>query len=73
MPDATITVRPDGPYLVQGGFELRDSYGNAFRVSGGVAALCRCGGSSNKPFCDASHSRNGFDADTRATASPNQP
>ena len=68
MSDAKITIRPNGPYLVQGDFTLVDGYGNSFRVSGGLASLCRCGKSANKPFCDTTHARIGFDADTRAAA-----
>ena len=62
MAKAKITVRPNGPYLVQGEFEVRDAAGNVIPVQGGVAALCRCGGSANKPFCDSTHARIGFDA-----------
>lgn len=58
-----ITARPNGPYLVQGDFELYDSTGNKVDVApGATIALCRCGGSTTKPFCDGTHSKIGFKA-----------
>lgn len=63
MSKTTITWTPTGPYLVRGGdFELVDSEGNPVdrgKMSG--VALCRCGMSANKPFCDGAHSKCGFD------------
>ncbi len=62
-----ITVRTNGPYLVQGPIRILDVNGNEFDVSGrDRVALCRCGGSVNKPFCDGTHSKMGFDAATEA-------
>ena len=66
MADVNITVRDNGPYLVRGPIELQDIDGNSFRVEREIIALCRCGGSTNKPFCDGTHSRIGFEAATRA-------
>ena len=66
MADVTITVRQNGPYVVKGPIDLVDAEGNAFRVERETIALCRCGGSTNKPFCDGTHSKIGFDAATRA-------
>lgn len=66
MADVSITVRENGPYFVKGPITLVDAAGDEFRVEREVIALCRCGGSSNKPFCDGTHSRIGFDAATRA-------
>jgi 3-phenylpropionate/trans-cinnamate dioxygenase ferredoxin subunit len=62
-----IKVRFNGPYLVdlsQGGIELTDHEGNSIPLPHGKAnvALCRCGASVNKPFCDGTHSRIGFNA-----------
>jgi CDGSH-type Zn-finger protein len=57
--NVAIFVAPNGPYLVTGGPELR----NTIRPEGASRerfALCRCGGSGNKPFCDGSHRRIGF-------------
>jgi uncharacterized Fe-S cluster protein YjdI len=55
----TIECRPNGPYLVSGVSDLRNSSGEALPTHPTVA-LCRCGGSANKPFCDGTHNRNGF-------------
>jgi CDGSH-type Zn-finger protein len=45
-----------------------DAEGNRFEVPEGTIALCRCGRSQTKPFCDASHRASGFDACERAGA-----
>ena len=66
MAGVTVTVRENGPYLVKGPIQIVDPEGNEFRVEREVVALCRCGGSTNKPFCDGTHSKIGFDAATRA-------
>ncbi len=64
MPAVKITVRKNGPYRVEapeGSVELVDSEGNKFDLTGKPAfSLCRCGGSVNKPFCDGTHSKIGF-------------
>lgn len=62
---ANIKVRDNGPYLVTGEFKLRDSEGNEFKVEGENMALCRCGQSANKPFCDGTH-RDKFESTPRA-------
>ena len=61
MDKVTIQTRPNGPYLVQGPIRLVDADGKEFTVTGERVALCRCGGSTNKPFCDGTHSKIGFD------------
>lgn len=64
-----ITVRPNGPYLVEGPVELHDPTGNKIDTAGQAKiALCRCGGSVNKPFCDGTHSKIGFQAAEAAVA-----
>ena len=65
--EVKITVNGNGPYIVTGQVTLMDADGNAFPVKGTKMALCRCGQSSNKPFCDGTHARNGFDAPTKAS------
>jgi len=59
-----ITVRPNGPFRVEapeGSVELVDADGNQYDISGKPAfSLCRCGESVNKPFCDGTHSKIGF-------------
>lgn len=56
-----VTIEPseDGPYLVKNLGELRNSKGGEITVRKTVA-LCRCGRSSNKPFCDGTHAKEGF-------------
>jgi CDGSH-type Zn-finger protein len=54
----TIKIRENGPYLVEGEFQLLDAQGNEVPIR--KRALCRCGGSTTKPFCDGTHSKIGF-------------
>jgi CDGSH-type Zn-finger protein len=61
-----ITVLDNGPYLVKGPVVLLDADGNEFLTERATVALCRCGGSQNKPFCDGTHSKIGFRAAERA-------
>jgi CDGSH iron-sulfur domain-containing protein 3 len=66
MAEPTITPLPNGPYLVKGTFKIVDPDGNEFPIDKETVALCRCGGSTTKPFCDGTHSRIGFQAASRA-------
>jgi CDGSH-type Zn-finger protein len=68
MADVTIKIRPNGPYLVSGPIDLTDGDGNPIAIPAGKAnvALCRCGASVTKPFCDGTHSKIGFDAAAKA-------
>ncbi|MGQ0484805.1 MAG: CDGSH iron-sulfur domain-containing protein [Hyphomicrobiales bacterium] len=59
MTKPVIECRPDGPFVVKGLAELRNSRGDNLPVRP-VMALCRCGGSANKPFCDGTHAKIGF-------------
>lgn len=69
MTEVTIKARENGPFLVKGPFTLTDADGTVYELPPGTAvALCRCGGSLNKPFCDSTHSRIGFAAAERAVA-----
>jgi len=61
-----IKIRDNGPYVVEGDFTLTDAQGNPIPIV--KKALCRCGGSTTKPFCDGTHSRTGFEAAERAVA-----
>ncbi len=56
----------NGPFLVKGAVSVTDAEGNEFRAERASVALCRCGGSKTKPFCDGTHSRLGFRAAERA-------
>jgi CDGSH-type Zn-finger protein len=61
MADVTIKTRDNGPLLVSGPVNLTDSQGNSFDLTGKEnVALCRCGHSANKPFCDGAHRAAGF-------------
>ena len=63
----TIRIRDNGPCLVDGDdVRVVDAEGNEFAIGRRPFALCRCGHSANKPFCDGSHNREGFEAANRA-------
>ena len=67
MTDETkITALDDGPFLVRGTVIVVDAEGNEFPSERATVALCRCGGSTKKPFCDGTHSKLGFRAAERA-------
>jgi len=55
----TIKIRKDGPYLVSGACELMDHEGKPIEKKDPFA-LCRCGTSKTKPFCDGNHKSCGF-------------
>ena len=65
MNHGTITPTDNGPYLVEGNITLLDAEGNPYEA-GGTIALCRCGLSATKPFCDGSHEKTYFHAVNRA-------
>jgi uncharacterized Fe-S cluster protein YjdI len=57
--ERTVQLRPNGPLFVQGKVRIEDPSGHLIREDTRVA-LCRCGGSENKPFCDGTHRKIGF-------------
>ncbi len=64
-PEVTqLKIRPskNGPYLLSGNVTIKASSGRE-AWHGTKVALCRCGGSQNKPFCDGTHARNGFQSE----------
>ena len=65
-----IKVRANGPYRVSGPVTVIDADGNEYDLAPhtkkGTIVLCRCGGSTTKPFCDGTHSELGFCAAERA-------
>jgi CDGSH-type Zn-finger protein len=65
-PDARATITPyrDGPLLVRGDFRLLDQDGAEIDPGRRTIALCRCGKSALKPFCDGTHKRSGFTAES---------
>jgi len=72
MSDIKVTVRANGPYRVEGdGIKVCDEAGNVYGLGGRtVVSLCRCGQSQNKPFCDGTHSKVGFVAESKARDLP---
>ena len=61
-----INALDNGPYLVKDPVVVVDAEGNEFPSEHETIALCRCGASTNKPFCDGTHSKVGFRAAERA-------
>lgn len=69
MTQVRIKVMKSGPYLVEGPVELVDHAGGRFEVpSAKAVALCRCGQSARRPFCDGTHSRCGFQSEETASS-----
>lgn len=68
MADVRIRLRDNGPLVVEGPIELVDAEGKPFPVDSSkpAIALCRCGASANRPFCDGSHNQCGFEGAERA-------
>lgn len=71
MAATKITVTSNGSIRIEGDFAIFDPEGNEFGLGGRTAiSLCRCGHSQNKPFCDGSHKRVGFQHEVHARALP---
>ncbi len=64
--EPTITAYRDGPLLVRGPFRLQDQEGNEIVVERRTVALCRCGKSRIRPFCDGTHKLTRFRAPSEA-------
>ena len=61
MGEVTVQTLKNGPLLVKGPIQLLDAQGKPMTVQEGQSiALCRCGHSATKPFCDGSHQKAGF-------------
>jgi CDGSH-type Zn-finger protein len=74
--EAVITPYRDGPLLVRGPFRMTDQDGNEIEIDRETVALCRCGKSRMRPFCDGTHKLVRFKApstleDGRAPAAAN--
>ena len=66
-PQVKIIVRENASYLVEGPVTIVDADGNEYDISKKKrVSLCRCGGSTTKPFCDGTHSKIGFTGAERA-------
>ena len=60
---AKVTINANGSIRIEGDFTIHDPEGNMFGLGGRTSiTLCRCGQSSNKPFCDGTHKRIGFES-----------
>jgi CDGSH-type Zn-finger protein len=68
-PSVTITTYEDGPLIVRGEFAVLTQDGETIDPGRRTVALCRCGLSARKPFCDGTHKAIGF----RADSAPQQP
>ena len=67
MADISVQVLDNGPLLVTGEFDLQDGSGGGMtKDEGRPIALCRCGQSDDKPFCDGSHKNCGFSSSVKA-------
>ncbi len=71
----TVRCRENGPLVVQGALKIVDHLGNEFVIPPGkeTVALCRCGHSKNKPFCDGAHKQAGFQAANLGSVPPAPP
>jgi CDGSH iron-sulfur domain-containing protein 3 len=67
-----IRVRDNGPYHIPGTVSVVDVNGNVIRTEADLA-LCRCGHSGDKPFCDGSHRHAGFESSVRADDGSSNP
>ena len=72
MADVTIRVLENGPYLAKGDVDIVDASGHPIPQPERGWALCRCGASTTKPFCDGTHSKIGFKAAMEAVEKEEQ-
>jgi CDGSH-type Zn-finger protein len=71
LAETKVTVRDNGPLRLEGEFTICDMQGGVFGLAGRtVISLCRCGLSENKPFCDGSHKKGGFQSVVTARELP---
>ena len=73
MEKPSIMTRANGPYLVKGPVRLIDADGKEYTLSSETIALCRCGHSANKPFCDGTHSRIGLPGEREGSLTTARP
>lgn len=72
MPKTKITVNNNGSLIIDGDFQIVDKNGNEYKLGGrDKVSLCRCGRSTNKPFCDGSH-RGHFEHEAEAFDLPSK-
>jgi CDGSH-type Zn-finger protein len=71
MADTKVVIRNNGPIRIEGSFTIHDQTDKEYGLAGRtVISLCRCGHSANKPFCDGSHARVGFESTCEAHELP---
>lgn len=71
MATTDVKINNNGPIIISGEFELKDAGGKSYDLGGRKQiGLCRCGASANKPFCDGSHNRAGFQSTVEAHTLP---
>ncbi len=72
MAEFVVRCRPNGPLVIEGEVRVLDHEGNAFATNPAkpVVALCRCGASERKPFCDGAHNKIAFQASNTAPPAP---
>jgi CDGSH iron-sulfur domain-containing protein 3 len=69
----TIRLRKNGPYVVESDdVQIVDWNGSPYTIERRPVALCRCGASANKPFCDGTHRQKGFQAAEPAGTGPGE-
>jgi CDGSH-type Zn-finger protein len=70
--DREVVIVPyrDGPYLVRGPVSMRDQRGNLINLARDPIALCRCGKSQTRPFCDGTHRSINFQAPSELEREP---
>ena len=66
MPEPSITIRDNGPYVVTMPVEILDAQGNPLTITRERITLCRCWASNNKPFCDGTHNKISFQSQVSA-------
>jgi len=69
MAEVVVRLRPNGPIVIEGPIKLLDVEGNEITLPSNkpAVALCRCGHSKHRPFCDGSHKECGFQAAEKAS------
>lgn len=70
---AAVVVCPNGPLLVRGDFEILTPAGEPLPRQRGTVALCRCGASAIRPYCDGTHKLIGFRAEGPGSGEPPEP
>lgn len=73
MSDVVIKVLKNGPLRIEGKVQMIDPQGNVMAYDKEKFSLCRCGHSSNKPFCDSTHKKIGFQHEEAWTPKPPEP